>query len=102
VTGDRFLDALERHRQLRRLIRAFEEQTASRRTWALFVLCHGPDVADSVRKGRPVPAHRLDAVALKRALRGGQLPSPNAWFRVRAGHLDAISEAGPLVRKHAR
>jgi hypothetical protein len=54
------------------------------------------DTLESILVGRPVYAKHLDALALRRALRGGALPHPDSWFRVRDGHLDAISEAGRL------
>jgi hypothetical protein len=71
-------------------------RVVSRRLWAAVVLCRSVDVLDSVLAGKPVPAHQLDVVVLQRALRGDRLPDPASWFRVRAGHLDAICEAGPL------
>jgi hypothetical protein len=71
-------------------------RVACRRLWGAVVLCRSVDVLDSVLAGRPVPAHQLDVVVLQRALRGGRLPDPGSWFRVRAGHLDAICEAGLL------
>lgn len=54
------------------------------------------DTLESILVGRPVYAKRLDRVVLLRGLRGGALPHPDSWFRVREGHLDAISEAGRL------
>jgi hypothetical protein len=79
-----------------------QERTANRRLWASIMLALDLDVCRSIQAGRPVPAHRLDAVVLRRALRGGRLPDPGSWFLVRPGHLDAINEAGPLVTRRAR
>ena len=72
------------------------DEVASRRLWAAMMLARRLDTLDSILAGRPVYAKRLDAVVLRRGLRGGPLPNPDSWFRVRAGHLDAISEAGSL------
>ena len=60
------------------------------------MLARHVDTFDSIIAGRPVYAKQLDAVVLRRGLRGGPLPNPDSWFRVRAGHLDAIFEAGRL------
>jgi hypothetical protein len=70
------------------------ERVASRRLWAAIMLALDIDVCESILAGRPVLARRLDPVALRRALRGGPLPEPDSWFRVRAGHLDAVAEGG--------
>jgi hypothetical protein len=75
---------------------------ASGRLWAAIVLARYVETLDSVLEGRPVRTDRLDTVVLRRALRGGPLPTPDSWFRVRTGHLDAIVEAGPLVSKDDR
>jgi hypothetical protein len=60
------------------------------------MLARRVDTLESILFGRPVYATRLDAVVLRRALRGGPLPEPNSWLRVRTGHLDAVAEAGRL------
>jgi hypothetical protein len=64
--------------------------------WAAMMLARRVETLDSILRGRPVYAKNLDAVVLRRGLRGGALPRPDSWFRVRDGHLDAISEAGRL------
>jgi hypothetical protein len=74
----------------------------SRLEWAALMLARHVDVSKSILQGRPVPVYRLDAVVLRRALRGEPIPDPDSWFRVRIGHLDAIAEAGPLVSPDAR
>jgi hypothetical protein len=72
------------------------EQAASRRLWAAISLAPDLHVCRSVLAGRPVLAGQLDPRALRRALRGERLPSPDTYMRLRAGHLDAVAEAGPL------
>ena len=72
------------------------EITASRRLGAALMLATDVHVCDSILAGRPVLARRLDAEALRRALRGQPLPDPETYFRVRPGHLDAVAEGGPF------
>ena len=80
------------------------EESASRRVWAALMLTADVEVCGSILLGRPVLAHQLDAEALRRALRGEPLPSPDSYFRVRAGHLDAIAEGGSFdhLKGHRR
>jgi hypothetical protein len=73
---------------------ARREQRESRRLWAAVMLAVDVDVCESILLGRPVLVRQLDPVALRRALRGEQLPDPGSYFRVRAGHLDAVAEGG--------
>lgn len=70
------------------------ERQADRRLWAALMLTSDLDVCRSILLGRPVLARQLDAEALRRALRGGPLPDPAAYVRVRHGHLDGIAEGG--------
>jgi hypothetical protein len=69
---------------------------------AAIMLALDLEVCRSILLGRPVLAHQLGPVVLRRALRGERLPDPDSYFRIRAGHLDAIAEAGPLVTKGRR
>ena len=78
------------------------DQIASKRLWAAFMIALDVDTLVSILDGKPVPAWNLDATVLRRALRGGPLPDPDSWFRVRHGHLDAVAEAGPLVSRDTR
>ncbi len=63
------------------------------------MLARRVDVLDSILAGRPVLVRHLDRAVLGRGLRGSKVPDPGSWFRVRAGHLDAIAEAGPEGRQ---
>jgi hypothetical protein len=76
---------------------ASREQRESRRLWAAVMLAVDVDVCESILLGRPVLVRQLDPVALRRALRGERLPDPETYFRVRAGHLDAVAEGGPFA-----
>jgi hypothetical protein len=77
-----------------------DEIRESRRLWAAIMLTRDLEVCRSLLAGRPVLARQLDAAALRRALRGEPLPDdPESYFRVRHGHLDAISEAGAFNLK---
>jgi hypothetical protein len=67
-----------------------------RRLWALFMIARTPETGESILRSRPVIARNLDAEALRRALRGGPLPNPDAFVVVSNEQLDAIAEAGPL------
>ena len=58
-------------------------------------------VCESVLGGVPVLARLLDGEALRRALRGGELPSPDAYVLVTDAMLDAVAECGALVLKPA-
>lgn len=75
---------------------------AGRRLWAVFMLARSLEVAGSILAGRPVMVNTLDAEALRRARRGMPSPSPKTYIRVRHGHLDAITEAGPLTASTRR
>ena len=55
-----------------------------------------PEVAGSIVCGLPVRAGGLDAEVLRRGLRGGGLPDPDAFLVVTDAMLEAINEAGPL------
>jgi hypothetical protein len=77
------------------------ELLEGRRGWAAMMLALDVHVYESILRGRPVLARQLDVVVLRRALRGGRLPDPDSYVRVRAGHLDAIAEAGPLTERRA-
>jgi hypothetical protein len=72
------------------------EPVVGRRLWAVLMLAHTPEVAESVLIGRAVMAAGLDAEAMRRALRGGPLPDPDQYVVVTDEMLDAINEAGPL------
>ena len=87
----------ERERQA-----AAPEREKWRRVWAALMLALDVSVFRSVLLGRPVIASQLDAVVLRRALRGMPLPPPDSFVRVRSGHLDAIAESGPLPAPTAR
>jgi hypothetical protein len=76
-----------------------DETVASRRVWAAIMLTADVHVCTSIFEGRPVLACQLDAVALRRAIRGQPLPEPDSYFRVRPGHLDAVAECGGFVPK---
>ena len=55
------------------------------------------DVCQSILRGRPVRAGTLDALVLRRALRGGRLPDPECYLVVDEAMLDAVAEGGPLT-----
>jgi hypothetical protein len=101
VSVDRLLElaapVVERHR-----LRRNPTSVELRRLWSAVVLARHVDTLHSILVGRPVLAHRLDAVVLRRALCGAPLPDRDSWFRVRPGHLDAVAEAGPLPARGAR
>jgi hypothetical protein len=83
-----------------------QERLEDRRLWAVLTLTGDLEVARSIMCGKPVLARQLDPDALYRALRGGPLPDPDSYFRVRDGHLAAISEGGAFASstggRHAR
>lgn len=70
-----------------------------RHGWAAMMLTPRLDVCRSVLAGLRVRAGGLDAFVLRRALRGGPLPDPEAFVRVTGGMLDAIAEAGPFGKR---
>ena len=72
------------------------ERILDRRLWAAVMLSRHLEVVRSIVAGQKVMAGRLDAQALKRALRGGTLPPPDKWIRVTVGMLDALAESGPI------
>ena len=65
-----------------------------RRLWAAVMLADNVDVCESILLGRPVLVRQLDAVALRRALRGEPLRPPDSYIRIRAAHLDGVAEGG--------
>jgi hypothetical protein len=81
----------------RRRLHPRPDEIEGRRLWAAVMLASSVEAAESILRGRPVLTRQLDPVALQRALRGGPLPEPEDWIRIRAGHLDAVAEAGPFA-----
>jgi hypothetical protein len=77
------------------------ERVVGRRLWTVFMLARTLAVAESILAGRPVMARNLEPEALRRALRGVPVPAPNAYIRIRHGHLDAVAECGPLLERRA-
>jgi hypothetical protein len=73
-----------------------EEQEITRLQWAAIMLALDPGTCASILRGLRVRASSLDAVVLRRALRGGELPHPNEYIQVGTEMLEAVSEAGPL------
>ena len=73
------------------------ERISSRRFWAATMLALDLDTCESIMRGRPVMAGRLDGEALRRALRGAALPPWDSYIDVTAEMLDAVAEAGPLA-----
>ena len=69
---------------------------------AAVVLSLDLDVCRSILRGVPVRAGRLDAVVLRRALRGEPLPSADVYLAVDDDMLAAVVEAAPLPRKAKR
>jgi hypothetical protein len=65
-----------------------------RRCWAVFMLTADLNVARSILEGRRVLARQLDAVALRRALRGAPLPPPGEYVLITNPQLDAVAEGG--------
>jgi hypothetical protein len=78
------------------------EETLWRRTWAATMLAGSVEIFFSIVNGRPVLARQLDAVALRRALRGRPLPPAGHYVTVSAAMLDAVNEGGPLTPRSAR
>ena len=56
----------------------------------------------AVLRGDPVLARHLDAVVLRRALRGAPLPPAAEFIHVDVAMLDAAAEAGPLHPKASK
>jgi hypothetical protein len=65
--------------------------------WAAIALARDVHFCPSLLAGKPVRAAQLDPVALRRAVRGGPLPSASQYVRVTAEMLDAIAEGGPFA-----
>ena len=78
------------------------ERIAYGRIWAAIALAADLDVCRSVLRGDAVLARRLDAVALRRALRGAELPPAGDFVAVTLEMLDAVAEAGALEPAEAR
>ena len=76
--------------------------TLWRRVWSAVMLTSDPEVCSSIMRGLPVLARRLDAEALRRALRGLPFPPPDEYIRVDADMLDALAEGGTFVVKARR
>jgi hypothetical protein len=72
------------------------------RVWAAVVLAVTLDVARSILRGKPVLATQLDAVVLRRALRGSPLPPAGTYVRVTDSMLDAVAESGAFPRAELR
>ena len=81
---------------------ADRERTRSRLLWSAVMLALDLGVCGSILLGRSVLARQLDAVALRRALRGAALPSPHTYLTVEPEMLDAIAEGGPFVPREER
>src|SRR5262245_8295582 len=64
--------------------------------WAALMLSHKAEVAAAILDALPVRAGNLDAVVLRRALRGGRLPSAEDYLIVTPAMLAAAEEAGSL------
>lgn len=76
----------------------------SRLQWAAMMLALDVDTCASILRGLRVRAGNLDAIVLRRALRGADLPDPNEYIQVDLELLEAVNEAGPLpaVRQKGR
>jgi hypothetical protein len=68
------------------------------RTWAAIQIALDIDTCSSLLQDKPVMAGRLDGEVLRRALRGAPLPAWDTYITVTSEMLDAVSEAGALVR----
>jgi hypothetical protein len=64
--------------------------------WAAMMLALDLDTCASILRGLRVRASTLDAVVLRRALRGAELPHPDTYMQVDLEMLEAVNEAGPL------
>jgi hypothetical protein len=73
----------------------------SRRWWAAMQLATDIHVCQSILRGLPVRVGNLDPFVLNRATRGGP-PHPEAYLVVTSEMLDAVAEAGPIVRSRPR
>jgi hypothetical protein len=84
-------DAFERDRQ-----EVEAERVIQSRIWAAVMLATNLAVCRSIIAGRPVLARQLDAEALRRALRGAELPPPESYIQTTDEMLDAVAEGGPF------
>jgi len=73
---------------------AEQERTTDRRLWAVVALTTDVEVCRSIAAGRPVLARKLDAVVLRRTLRGAPLPPADEYISVDSDMLDAVAEGG--------
>jgi hypothetical protein len=88
------------------MLQAQREQEAGRlasgRLWAATMLSLSLDTCRPILRGDPVLARQLDAVVLRRALRGEDLPPAGGFIQVTVEMLDAVAEAGPLQLTEGR
>jgi hypothetical protein len=70
-----------------------------RALWAAIMLALDVWTCESVIAGRRVRAGNLDALVLRRALRGQPFPDCEDFTYVSADMLAAVAEAGPLVSR---
>lgn len=74
---------------------SIEHKDAVTRTiWAAMMLTPKLEVLLSILHNQPVLARGLDRIALRRALRGGELPEDDEYVTVTDGMLYAVHEAG--------
>ena len=73
-----------------------------RDVWAAMMVARDVDTCGSILRGLPVRVGNLDRFVLRRALRGGPLPDPEAYVAVTAEMLAAITEAGPMPERQPR
>lgn len=66
------------------------------RVWGAMMLTPKLEVCRSILRLEPVLAGQLSLAALRRALRGGPLPRPDAHVLVSLEMLDAVVEGGPF------
>jgi hypothetical protein len=84
------------------LAELIEEYTARaearrlRRVWAAIVLTPYIEVCESILRGRPVSARRLELPAMVRASRGQPPPAPDSYVQLTGEMLDAVDEVGPF------
>lgn len=74
----------------------------SREVWAAMMVARDVDTCESILCGLPVRVGNLDRFVLRRALRGGRVPDPEAYVVVSAQMLAAIDEAGPMPERRTR
>jgi hypothetical protein len=74
------------------------EVSASTRLWAAIMVARHVDTCAAICRGDRVRVGNLDRFVLRRAMRGGELPDPESYLHVTPEMLDAIAEAGTLVR----